>query len=360
MELRKDALTAASAFVVGVEEYARSVAGLRATVGKLDVLPGAVNVVPEEVRLSLDVRHAEDAIRQKAIQEFLELSATSAERRRVRCRMALGENHPSVPSNPRLTDRLVDAARAVGHEPLRMVSGAGHDAAVLAGIAPMAMLFVRSPGGVSHHPDETVRPGDVQAALETLVSFLHRLAGNGMNLFALPEAALVGTTPDRSRQLERSTLPGWENTEIVVLISPHLGTIHAVPRVLAVGAVSARRCPASSMVYVLEGESYCRRPEIGARLSAGGYFVPPTWTPGCGQVRLQTERVRKALCGSRGTQRRDWSWPRQDVQGMPFMGDADALLKTLLPTEPAFDLPSTSLRSVQRGVADGGNSRHGA
>ena len=58
-----------------------------------------------------------------------------------------------------------------------VVSGAGHDAAVMAGLAPMSMLFVRSPGGVSHHPDEAVRPEDVRAALGLMVAFLHRLAG---------------------------------------------------------------------------------------------------------------------------------------------------------------------------------------
>ncbi len=177
MEMRKDALASAAEFVVRVEEYARSVPGLRATVGKLDVLPGAVNVVPGEVRLSLDVRHAEDAVRQQALQVLLERSAEVAERRGVRCRMELGENHAAVPADPRLTDRLAEAARAIGHEPLRMVSGAGHDAAVMAGIAPMAMLFIRSPGGISHHPDESVRASDVQAALATLVSLLHNLAG---------------------------------------------------------------------------------------------------------------------------------------------------------------------------------------
>ena len=69
------------------------------------------------------------------------------------------------------------AVAASGHRPHRLPSGAGHDAAVMAGLAPMAMLFVRSPGGVSHRPDEAVRPEDVRAALDVMVAFLHRLAG---------------------------------------------------------------------------------------------------------------------------------------------------------------------------------------
>lgn len=177
MELRQDALAAAGEFVVEVEKYARSVDGLRATVGSLTVTPGAVNVVPGGVRLSLDFRHADNAVRQLAMQALLQRAAEAGERRDVRCRMELSEDYTSVPADPRLTQWLDDSARAVGVTPFRMVSGAGHDAAVMAALAPMAMLFVRSPGGVSHHPDETVEPGDVQAALETLVSFLHRLAG---------------------------------------------------------------------------------------------------------------------------------------------------------------------------------------
>jgi allantoate deiminase len=59
-----------------------------------------------------------------------------------------------------------------------MVSGAGHDAAVMARLAPMTMLFIRSPGGVSHHPDEAVHRDDVAAALSVMVTFLHRLAGD--------------------------------------------------------------------------------------------------------------------------------------------------------------------------------------
>ncbi len=76
-----------------------------------------------------------------------------------------------------MTDLLAKAVAATGHDPHRLASGAGHDAAVMAGMAPMAMLFVRSPGGVSHHPDERVMLDDVAVALEVLVHFLDLLAG---------------------------------------------------------------------------------------------------------------------------------------------------------------------------------------
>jgi allantoate deiminase len=177
MDLRQDALAAAAQFVVEVEHHARALDGLRATVGSLTVSPGAVNVVPGLARLSLDVRHAQDAVREQATADLLQRAEAIAVARGLRFHIEHAEHHPAVPADPRLTSLLAESACARGYAPQRMVSGAGHDAAVMAGLAPMTMLFVRSPGGVSHHPDESVLPGDVASALEVMVEFLHRLAG---------------------------------------------------------------------------------------------------------------------------------------------------------------------------------------
>jgi allantoate deiminase len=78
-------------------------------------------------------------------------------------------DEPAVRMDRALTDRL---AAAAGPGVERLVSGAGHDAAVMAGLCPAAMLFVRSPGGISHHPDESVRREDVRVALDVMVRFL--------------------------------------------------------------------------------------------------------------------------------------------------------------------------------------------
>jgi allantoate deiminase len=178
MGLRQDALAAASRFVLEVEEYTRSVEGLRGTVGALAVEPGAANVVPGSVRLSLDVRHASDAVRVKAVASLLQRAEAVAAERQVRFRVDSVEHHPAVPADPRLTELLASAVYEAGQPVRRLVSGAGHDAAMMASLAPMAMLFLRSPGGVSHHPDEAVLPGDVAVALDILVRFLLRLAGD--------------------------------------------------------------------------------------------------------------------------------------------------------------------------------------
>jgi allantoate deiminase len=178
MELRQDALTAAAEFIVAVERQARSVDGLRATVGSVTVAPDAVNVVPGLARLSLDVRHPRDQVRAQAVSRLLDEAAAIAGRRGVAFDVDQPEAHAAVPADPRLTGLLTAAVADAGYSVFRMVSGAGHDAAVMAGLAPTAMLFVRSPGGISHHPAEAVWPQDVSAALEVMVAFLDRLAGD--------------------------------------------------------------------------------------------------------------------------------------------------------------------------------------
>ena len=87
-------------------------------------------------------------------------------------------NQPAVPMDERLTALLADAIEAAGYSAKAMPSGAGHDAMVMAARVPTAMLFLRSPGGISHHPAETVFEDDVEAALHVGREFLLRLASN--------------------------------------------------------------------------------------------------------------------------------------------------------------------------------------
>jgi allantoate deiminase len=174
--LRRDALAAASEFVLEVERLGRSVAGLRATVGTLHVSPGAVNVVPGSARLSVDLRHVDDEVRQRSLQALLARADSIAQNRGVRFRVDQEVHHRAVPCDPALTELLASVINEEGLPVRRMASGAGHDAAIMASLAPMTMLFLRSPGGVSHCPDERVWPHDVQAALGVLIRFLDRLA----------------------------------------------------------------------------------------------------------------------------------------------------------------------------------------
>jgi allantoate deiminase len=169
MEQRRDALAAAAAFVGAVEIVAKDLEGLRATVGCLTVSPGALNVVPGKVRLSLDVRQDEDAGRKGVAQGLLSSAQGIAAGRGLRVEIEQVVDEPAVAMDAELTKRL---AAAAGPGVEKLVSGAGHDAAIMASICPAAMLFIRSPGGISHHPEESVRREDVRAALEVMVRFL--------------------------------------------------------------------------------------------------------------------------------------------------------------------------------------------
>jgi allantoate deiminase len=175
MPLRRDALAAAAEWISSVESLARRTAGLAATVGQISVEPNAGNVVPGLARLSLDVRHSRDEVRHSAVSQLLASALAIAGRRGLKLEHAGLLEQASVPMDERLTALLGVAIEAAGFPLKRMPSGAGHDAIVMAPTLPTAMLFLQSPGGISHHPDESVRLQDVQAALEVGREFLLRL-----------------------------------------------------------------------------------------------------------------------------------------------------------------------------------------
>lgn len=176
MRLRLDALAGAAEWISEVESLAQRTDGLVATVGKIAVDPNAGNVVPGSVQASLDVRHLDDTTRAEAVDALLARGNAIAERRRLGFHYVRQLDQAAVPMDERLTAFMTEAMEAAGFAPMTMPSGAGHDAMVMAARVPTAMLFLRSPGGISHHPDEAVREEDVEAALQVARKFLERLA----------------------------------------------------------------------------------------------------------------------------------------------------------------------------------------
>ena len=175
MHLRRDALAGAAEWVMFVERESRRTAELVATIGKLEAKPGAGNVIPGDVTASLDVRHPRDEVREKAVERFLRWARGIAALRGLTISLESRLNQPSVAMDEGLTALLSSAVEGVGHSVHRMHSGAGHDAMIMARRMPVAMLFLRSPGGVSHHPGESVLVEDIAAALDTGMRFLHEL-----------------------------------------------------------------------------------------------------------------------------------------------------------------------------------------
>jgi len=178
MDDRHDALCAAARFISASREIALATDGLRATVGKMQVVPNVANVIPAGVELALDVRHADDAVRHRAVDELLTIAAHVA--REYGCLLELEERseHPAVAMDPHLTQLLTSAIIECGQPPAALPSGAGHDAMIIARRFPTAMLFVRHPGAISHHPDEAVDRDDVAIAIEVAYRFVELLAAS--------------------------------------------------------------------------------------------------------------------------------------------------------------------------------------
>jgi allantoate deiminase len=172
MALRHDALAGAAEWIGATERIARAIPHLVATVGRVTVEPGAANVIPGAAQASLDVRHISDEVRQRGVRSILEAAEAIAQRRRLGLRTEVCLDQSAVAMDADLTARLWRAAAAEGLTAHGMTSGAGHDAMILAPHFPAAMLLVRSPGGISHHPDEAVHVEDVEAALACGARFL--------------------------------------------------------------------------------------------------------------------------------------------------------------------------------------------
>ena len=175
MSLRHDALVAAAQWIVEVERYAAGYKQLVATVGRIEAYPGAMNIVPGKVVVTLDVRHPRDESRHAAVAHLLTKAESAGAVRGVKVAAKLQSEQKAVPMDHNLTTKLHQAAERAGFDAQAMFSGAGHDAMILAPHVPTTMLFLRSPGGLSHHPDETVREEDVEAALATILNLLLHL-----------------------------------------------------------------------------------------------------------------------------------------------------------------------------------------
>ena len=175
MALRHDALAAAAEVVLAAERVARGADGLVATVGQLAVKPGAANVIPGRVTLSLDVRSLDAQQRDSAAAAILAEARVAAERRGVALVVEQVNDLAASHCDPGLRALLADAVAATGTTPFHLPSGAGHDAMILAALCPTAMLFVRCRGGISHNPAEHVEPADAEVALRSMLGFIDRL-----------------------------------------------------------------------------------------------------------------------------------------------------------------------------------------
>lgn len=173
MNMRKDAAAAAAEIVLLVEQRCARAPSLVGTVGQLQVPGGSVNVIPGACKLSLDIRAADDAVRQAAVKDVLDGIAAICARRQIECSLQLLLEANAAPCSPRLMRQFGDAIERAGLPRFDLLSGAGHDAMEMASITDVAMLFTRcGNGGISHNPLETMTADDADLAARVLLDFL--------------------------------------------------------------------------------------------------------------------------------------------------------------------------------------------
>ena len=176
MRLRRDALAGVAELVIAVERKAHETDGLTATVGWIGNEPNVGNVIPGHTWVTYDVRHQDDATRDRARDELEAAARGIAERRTLEFEWRRRDDLASVQMSPRLRAALALACEQAGVRPRELGSGAGHDAVTATRLtSEVAMLFVRCKDGISHHPDESVRADDVAVALDVVVRFLRIL-----------------------------------------------------------------------------------------------------------------------------------------------------------------------------------------
>jgi allantoate deiminase len=173
MALRRDALAGAAECIVAIEEFCSTdQGGLVGTVGYINALPGATNVIPGRVSFTIDMRAASDAQRRKAVADVVRQIETIAKRRQLALQIDVTHENRTAPCAPWLKAQVADAIAGEGFRVFELASGAGHDGMAMIDIADVAMLFVRCRGGVSHHPDEHVDTADADAGARVLLRLI--------------------------------------------------------------------------------------------------------------------------------------------------------------------------------------------
>ncbi|MDQ8189736.1 M20 family metallo-hydrolase [Roseibacillus persicicus] len=174
MPIRRDALAGAAECIVELERLAKECESAVATVGQIEVHPGAANAIPQTATFSVDLRHADNEERLRLKNEFLKNFKFIAARRGLTLNWQTILNDDATPCDTRLTEQILDSVEATTGHRTTLVSGAGHDGVIFSRITPIGMIFVRCRDGLSHHPDEYASPEDIATGIEILVHFLRQ------------------------------------------------------------------------------------------------------------------------------------------------------------------------------------------
>jgi allantoate deiminase len=172
---RKDPLVAAAAFIQKIPGFPGQISeSAVATVGKLEVSPNGINVIPEKVTLHVDIRDIYEDPRDRLLEMIKKEAETVAAEREIQLNIKQNTKILPVPIAKELQARLAESLAKFDIEPTYIPSGAGHDAMILGRHIPVAMLFVRSKDGISHNPKEWSALNDCVAGVHVLKDFIEK------------------------------------------------------------------------------------------------------------------------------------------------------------------------------------------
>jgi allantoate deiminase len=176
MRLRHDAFAGTAEMALALEAIAREHPedGMVGTVGRVEASPGAVNIIPGRVVFTVDLRALTDALRLAAVERFAAEAKRIAAARGLTVSIETFHDIAATHCAPALQEGLAASVAELGHTPIRLASGAGHDAQVMARLCPSAMLFVRCRGGISHNPAEFASVADMGVAVAALIRFIEK------------------------------------------------------------------------------------------------------------------------------------------------------------------------------------------
>ncbi len=176
MPIRKDALTAASEMILAIEQMLNDTTDSVATVGKLNIEPNGVNVIPGKVIFTVDIRDIDEKKIRTLEEDILELLQNIAKRRNVKLTSKVLQRVKPAKTDVKLQQQLAKSIEKQGIRPHSLISGAGHDAMNIAAVAPIGMLFVRSKDGISHNPLEYSSDDDIVMATNILYDTVVEIA----------------------------------------------------------------------------------------------------------------------------------------------------------------------------------------
>jgi len=172
MAFRRDALAGAAECILTIEQFCRADKALVGTVGYINAMPGATNVIPGRVSFTIDIRATSDPHRKMAVADIVRQIEKIAKRRELMLQLDVTHENRTVPCAPWLKAQVAEAIAGEDYRVFELPSGAGHDGMAMIDIADVAMVFVRCRGGISHHPDEHVDTADADAGTRVLLRLI--------------------------------------------------------------------------------------------------------------------------------------------------------------------------------------------